>query len=101
MARHYKYGEAAKKIGIILPLETYKRLEEIACARSGDKSLTIAELIDNAAITTNLNPPKSKKELSKVERLIYETELRRGKPIDQCRAEGLYVRGKKISNTIP
>lgn len=97
MVRPQKFGEASKKIGIILPLPTLQKLDDLAGLRGGDRSLTIAELIDNAALTTQLTPPKPKKEMSKIEKLIYETEMRRGKPLSQCK-DGLYVRGQKIDS---
>ena len=96
MVRPSKFSEQSKKIGIILPISTLQKLDEMAVSRGGDRSLTACELIENAVITTQLTPPKPKKEMTPVERLIYETERSRGYSEGNCRA-GFYVRGKKIA----
>jgi len=80
MSRPTKFGQIAKKIGIILPIETVQKLDEIARARGGDRSLTVYELISNASITTTtcLTPKPQTQTQSEIERKIHDAELHRG-----------------------
>ena len=96
MVRPPKFSEQSKKIGIILPVSTLQKLDEMAVSRGGDRSLTACELIENAVITTQLTPPKPKRDMTPVERLIYETERNRGYSMEKCK-DGFYTRGKKIA----
>lgn len=77
MSRPFKFCEERKKIGIILPLKTIDRLDVLARSYSGDRSVTINELINSAKITAELvrPPPKPK---TQIELLLEAEERKRG-----------------------
>ena len=78
MSRKPKYGSApAKKIGVLLPLPTISKLDKLVRSKGSDRSLVIAELLDNAEIITQTTIRSPPTELTGSARRMEEDRIRR------------------------